>query len=90
MRIRTTPLFEDMVAIGSSRLRGQLKQDARIPLDRFSGMLETKFDVQLQRLEKHQPHVVPPWWTPPFICISESADEVIKEHDATSTDTVRI
>lgn len=90
MRIRTTPLFDDMVVTGSTALRGQRKRDAQSPLDRFSGMLEKKFDVQLQRLEKRQPHVVPPWWTPPCVCINESADEAIKEHDATPAGTIRI
>ena len=34
--------------------------------------------------------MVPPWWSPPFICINESAKEAIKEHDATEPGTICI
>ncbi|PWI64462.1 hypothetical protein PCL_10440 [Purpureocillium lilacinum] len=69
MRIRTSPLHADMaVSVGDGaapRLtcRGD---DNRSPLDRLSSILEQKYDVRLDRLEKRQPHVVPPWWVPPF------------------------
>jgi ribonuclease HI len=34
--------------------------------------------------------VVPPWWIPPPIRINESAEEAVKEHDATEPGTLRI
>ncbi|OAA33977.1 Ribonuclease H-like protein [Beauveria brongniartii RCEF 3172] len=60
------------------------------PLDRLSNMLHSKYGIQLSQLEKRQPHIVPPWWSPPFIRINESASDAIKEHDATTPDTIRI
>ncbi|KAM3486344.1 hypothetical protein MY8738_000560 [Beauveria namnaoensis] len=60
------------------------------PLDRLSNMLHSKYGIQLSQLEKRQPHIVPPWWCPPFIRINESASDAIKEHDATAPDTIRI
>ena len=33
------------------------------------------------RLEKRQPHMVPPWWVPPPVSIAKSADEAIEKHD---------
>ncbi|KAM3496011.1 hypothetical protein MY3957_000712 [Beauveria namnaoensis] len=53
-------------------------------------MLHSKYGIQLSQLEKRQPHIVPPWWCPPFIRINESASDAIKEHDATAPDTIRI
>jgi hypothetical protein len=60
------------------------------PLGRFSSILKRKYKVQLDRLEKRQPHVVPPWWIPPATNISESAEDAIKEHDATEPATICI
>ncbi|KAM3536872.1 hypothetical protein ARSEF1564_010206 [Beauveria bassiana] len=51
-------------------------------------MLEDKFGVQLNQLEKRQAHVVPPWWTPPFVHIAKTAAEAIKTHDAIRRGTI--
>lgn len=82
MRIRTTPLYAD---IASTEVDGSSDQS---PLNRFSSILEQKFKVRLDRLEKRIPHVVPPWWTPPLVRINESAEEAIKEHDAIEPGTL--
>ncbi|KAM3536999.1 hypothetical protein ARSEF1564_010078 [Beauveria bassiana] len=82
LRIRTTPLFNNMAVIERIRERRHQSHDTASPLDRFSAMLEDKFGVQLNQLEKRQAHVVPPWWTPPFVHIAKTAAEAIKTHDA--------
>jgi ribonuclease HI len=81
MRIRTTPLYLEM---------GPENDTTQSPLRQFSNILELKYNIQLNRLEKHQPHVVPPWWIPPFTCIAESAEIAIKQHDATESGTLCI
>ena len=53
MRIKTTPLYAKM-APSENNNTGQS------PLDRFSSILESKYSIQLDRLEKRQPHVIPP------------------------------
>jgi hypothetical protein len=62
MRIRTTPLYEEMPPSENNNM-------AQSPLKRFSSILESKYNIQLDRLEKRQQHIVPPWWIPPFTCI---------------------
>ena len=54
MRIRTTPLYEEMVSYAD----GNTTQS---PLNQFSSILERKYNLQLDRLEKRQPHIIPPW-----------------------------
>ena len=81
MRIRTSPLYGDMASAGTN---------VKSPLDQLSNVLERKYRVSLSRLEKRQPHLVPPWWTPPFVRIAGSADEAIEEHDAAEQVTIRI
>ena len=39
------------------------------------------FGQPRSRLEKRQPHVVPPWWVPPHVSIAKSVDEAIEKHD---------
>ncbi|EDN04471.1 predicted protein [Histoplasma mississippiense (nom. inval.)] len=90
MRIRSSPLHNDMATSSESNTRTNRKRDALSPLDRFSGILEHKYNVKLNQLEKRQPHVVPPWWTPPLICIKDSANDAIKEHDTMEPTTMRI
>jgi hypothetical protein len=53
-------------------------------------ILEQKYKVQLNQLKKRVPHVVPPWWTPLVVRINESAEDAIREHDATELGTVCI
>ncbi|KAM6504774.1 hypothetical protein FSOLCH5_15508 [Fusarium solani] len=81
MRIRTSPLYGDVASAGTN---------VKSPLDQLSNILERKYRVNLSRLEKRQPHLVPPWWTPPFVRIAGSADEAIEEHDAAEPVTIRI
>jgi ribonuclease HI len=77
MRIRTTPLYEEMAPSEDNNL-------VQSPLNQFSSILKSKYNIQLERLEKRQQHVVPPWWIPPFTGIEESPEEAVKQHDATS------
>ncbi|EJP69823.1 reverse transcriptase [Beauveria bassiana ARSEF 2860] len=90
VRIRTTPLFDDMAVIEGNRERGRPISDAVSPLDRFSTLLEDKFGIPPNQLEKRRPHVVPPWWAPPIVRIAKTAAEAIKEHDAMEPGTIRI
>ena len=83
MRTRTSPLYEEMVS-------SEDKNMAQNPLNRFSSILESKYNIQLDRLEKRQQHIVPPWWTPPFTRIAESPEAAIKQHDATEPGTLCI
>jgi hypothetical protein len=82
MRIRTAPLYVDMALTEVGRSSEQS------PLDCFSSILERKFKVQLDRLEKRITHVVPLWWIPLFVRINDSAEEAIKEHDAIELGTL--
>jgi ribonuclease HI len=76
MRIRTTPLYEEMAP-------SEDNNSVQSPLNQFSSILKSKYNIQLKRLEKRQQHVVPPWWIPPFTCIDETPEEAVKQHDAT-------
>ncbi|GFF61851.1 Ribonuclease H-like protein [Aspergillus udagawae] len=88
MRTRTSPLYIDMATPEGDNNTGG--SDALGPLAGLSSILEQKYKVQLDQLEKRVPHAVPPWWTPPFVRINESAEDAIREHDATEPGTVRI
>ncbi|KAH8583625.1 hypothetical protein B0O99DRAFT_531383 [Bisporella sp. PMI_857] len=59
-------------------------------LDQFVSILERKYDIDLERFEKRQPHVVPPRWIPPITHIAESTETAIKQHDATEPSTLCI
>ena len=81
MRIRTTPLYAEMAPS-----EGNSKNQS--PLGRFSDILKDKYNVNLDRLERRQAHLVPPWWTPPVTRIAESPEVAIKEHNATEPTTL--
>lgn len=80
MRIRTTPLFAEMTP-------SENINTAQSPLDWSLSILESKYRTQLDRLEKRQGHIVPPWWTTLFTRIAESPEGAVKEHDATPSAT---
>jgi hypothetical protein len=82
MRIQTTPLYKE-IAHGEN-------STAQIPLDRLSSILESKYKIDLYRLEKRQQHIVPPWWTPPFTRIAESPEIATKEHNATGQEAMHL
>ncbi|OBT77480.1 hypothetical protein VF21_05278 [Pseudogymnoascus sp. 05NY08] len=60
------------------------------PLNQFSSILKSKYNIQLERLEKRQRHIVPPWWTPPFTRIDNSLEAAVKHHDATDVRTLSV
>lgn len=75
MRIRTTPLYNEMA----------LSEDnnwVQSPLNQFSSILKSKYNIQLDRLEKREQHVVPPWWISPFTCFDQTLEDAVKQHDA--------
>lgn len=93
LRIRTSSLYDDMAVTrnDNSEQRQTRREDHGLsPLDRFTSTLEHKHKIKFNRLEKREPHIVPPWWNPPTVCISESAEEAIKIHDAAEPGTIRI
>ncbi len=87
MRIRTSPLYNDMAT--TTRNGNARPRDDQSPLDRFSNILERKHEVQLDCLEKRQLHIVAPGGlrrpststTPPWSH---------QEHDAMDPETIRI
>ena len=83
MRIRTTPLFNEIS--GPQNMPKILS-----PLDQLSEMLRKKHKVDLDKLERRRQHVVPPWWTPPLIRIAESGELALKEHDDTGGEVMCI
>jgi len=60
------------------------------PLNQLSGILDDKYKIQLDQLEKRQPHIVPPWWTPPYTHIAESPEMAVKEHSLVEQSTLCI
>ncbi|KFG81520.1 hypothetical protein MANI_026201 [Metarhizium anisopliae] len=63
-------------------------RDKHSPLDQLSSILEHKYDLKLDKLEKRKPHVVPPWWIPLFVCVNESAEGAIEEYNAIDPETI--
>ena len=92
LRIRTTPSYDDMAVPlhDIDTLPRRRRDNGRSPLNRLSDILENEHKIDLNRLEKRIPHVVPPWWTPPSVRIDESPDYSIKEHNATEPGAMRI
>lgn len=82
MRIRTTPLLGEMEARSNDK--------AESPLDRLSGVLQRKHHIPLDKLERRQQHIVPPWWTPPDIYIAKTRADATDEHDAIDEGTIRV
>ncbi|KAK1973400.1 hypothetical protein LZ30DRAFT_789449, partial [Colletotrichum cereale] len=88
LRIRTSPLYDDMATLEGNNgplMRANRERKTQSSLYQFLGMLERKHDMQLDKLELSLPNV-----TPPFVCINESAEDAIKEHNATEPGVVRI
>lgn len=83
-------LTTDMAAIEGNQATGYQPRDAVSPLNRSSTILEYNIGIQLNQLEKRQPHVVPPWWTPPNVHIAKMAAEAIGGHNAMESGTIRI
>ncbi|RDL32701.1 uncharacterized protein BP5553_09157 [Venustampulla echinocandica] len=93
IRIRSTPSHKDMASPADNNRvprRTPRRSSAQSPLDQFSSILERKYNVQLDRIEKRQQHVVPPWWIPPSVFIAESAEAAIKQHDTAEPGTICI
>ena len=80
LRIRTTPLHQDMAVVAEN-------SSIKSPLNALSDVLRSKYDIRLDRLEKRRAHVIPPWWNPPDTHIAESPEAAIQEHDNTEPDT---
>lgn len=53
-------------------------------------MLRNKYSIHLDRLEKRQQHIFPPWWIPPVIHIAESREAALEEHDKMVVGTLRV
>jgi ribonuclease HI len=83
MRIRSTPLYTEMASTRNDNL-------VQSPLNQFSQILEHKYNIQLDRLEKRQPHITTLWWTPPFTRIAESREAAIEEHNTAELTSLRI
>ena len=83
LRIRTTPLYREMVTPENNN-------PAQSPLNGFSGILERKYNIQLDRIEKRQQHIVPPWWIPPCTHIDKSPEAAIKQHSTMDPKTLCI
>ena len=52
MHIRSTPLYAEMALEDNNTDQS--------PLDQFLSILESKYDIQLDRLEQRQPYIVSP------------------------------
>jgi hypothetical protein len=81
MRIKTTPLYIEISSENGITMS---------PLKQFLKIMELKHNIQLNRLEKHQPHIVPLWWILPFTHIARDPEAVIAEHNVLNRGILRI
>lgn len=60
------------------------------PLNRHLQAVHRKYNITINRLEQRQPHIVPPWWTPPPTYIADDPELATEQHDRTEPDRIRI
>ena len=83
LRIRGTPLYQKMIQY-RQQVRDKDWSSKRVaPLQRLeTGATRLVGQIAVQTIEKHQPAITPPWWSPPSIRIAPDREAGIQEHDA--------